>query len=71
MFKLVPIGVSLETKVYIILSFQQLTTRLNQSIPKMLPVISEKLQQLQARQRRLQELKPKIDEVSFIATCFL
>ena len=41
----------------------QITTRLNQSIPSLLPTMTEKLQQLQARQQRLHELKPKIDEV--------
>ena len=54
-----------------VLSYIQLTTRLNQSIPKMLPVMTEKLQQLHVRQRRLQELKPKIEEVSLTSACFI
>lgn len=43
------------------LHFHQITTRLNESIPRILPGLEESIQQLQDRQRQLQEIKPKIE----------
>ena len=41
----------------------QITTRLNEAIPRMIPRLNNELHQLQDQQKKLQELKPKIEEV--------
>ncbi len=41
----------------------QITSRLNESIPKILPNLEDNVRHLLDRQRQLQEIKPKIEEV--------
>lgn len=47
----------------------QITMRLNEAIPKMIPRLNTELRELQERQKRLQELKPKIEEVGVVCEC--
>ena len=42
---------------------EQISARLSESIPRILPQLESKLQALQERQTQLQMLQPKIDEV--------
>lgn len=41
----------------------QITDRLNNTVPRLLPTLEDKQRELQEKQKRLQELKPKIEEV--------
>ena len=57
--------------IFLLLPQCQLSDRLNRSIPTLLPVMKREVEQLQEKQRRLIELKPKMEEVTHTSTHML